>query len=144
MSVAALGNDGPAPFSNWGHWVRACAPGVDVASTFWIFDGKTERRGGADADRYEGWALWSGTSFAAPIVAAALAREIQPLVAGRVPPAPPAGETEKQREEREAKEDNDRHKIVRRVVARVIDHPRLHRMACYGTVINPPPSIGEL
>ena len=36
VSVAALGPDGPAPFSNWGSWVRACAPGVDVASTFYI------------------------------------------------------------------------------------------------------------
>jgi len=34
VSVGALGPNGPAPFSNWGPWVRASAPGVDQLSTF--------------------------------------------------------------------------------------------------------------
>ena len=34
ISVGAVGPHGPAPFSNYGPWVRACAPGVDLVSTF--------------------------------------------------------------------------------------------------------------
>jgi subtilisin family serine protease len=75
ISVAALGPYGPAPFTNFGPWVQACAPGLDVVSRF--FDGIDEERDGLrqTADFF-GWATWSGTSFAAPIVAGAIAREI--------------------------------------------------------------------
>ena len=31
---------------------------------------------GLDPDRFDGWALWSGTSFAAPRVAAAIAQRM--------------------------------------------------------------------
>lgn len=92
--VAAAGNDGltrrtwPAAFArvigvgavdarcrpaewdedagtNTGAWVDACALGVDVVSSFIDF---TEP--GADGRTFAGQARWSGTSFAAPLVAA--------------------------------------------------------------------------
>lgn len=57
-----------AAFTNHGDWVDVCAPGVDIHSTYvegvWP-DGGIE---------FTGHALWSGTSFAAPQVAAAIAR----------------------------------------------------------------------
>jgi hypothetical protein len=69
VSVGALGPSGPAPFTNYGPWVRACAPGVDVVSSFFSYtDPKTSDKG-----RNE-WVRWSGTSFAAPAVVGALAR----------------------------------------------------------------------
>jgi subtilisin family serine protease len=71
IGVGALGPDGPAWFTNHGPWVNACAPGVDVVSTF--FDLGDDAR--LDGDEFDGWAKWSGTSFAGPIVAAAIAWE---------------------------------------------------------------------
>ncbi len=54
---------------------RAAAPGVDVVSRFFV-----PKRGRADTlptdgddAHFDGWASWSGTSFAAPNVVAALA-----------------------------------------------------------------------
>ncbi len=75
ISVGALGPDGPAPFTNWGPWVKACAPGVDIVSNF--FD-KVDRvdDGLPETSFYFGWASWSGTSFATPVVAGAIAREM--------------------------------------------------------------------
>jgi Subtilase family len=72
VSVAALGPDGPAAFSNYGPWVRACAPGVDVASGFYI-DYRSEGSPGVDPDEFDGGASWSGTSFAAPLVVGRIA-----------------------------------------------------------------------
>ncbi len=69
VSVGALGPDGPATFTNYGEWVRACAPGVGIVSTF--FTSWTPQGGG---NSYEEWVSWSGTSFAAPAVVGALAR----------------------------------------------------------------------
>ena len=66
IGVGALGTSGPAPFTNHGPWVSACAPGVDLVSGFFKWSG--------DAQKFDGWAIWSGTSFAGPIVAGALAR----------------------------------------------------------------------
>jgi subtilisin family serine protease len=60
----------PAGFSNHGPWVDVCAPGVGLRSCF--VDGR--RSGDADAPTFAGWATWSGTSFAAPLVAAEIAR----------------------------------------------------------------------
>jgi subtilisin family serine protease len=74
IAVGALGADGRAAFSNFGPWVDACAPGVDVVSTFFC-DFDDRRAGRAAVDRYRGWAAWSGTSFAAPQVAGAIAQE---------------------------------------------------------------------
>ncbi|GAA2105703.1 S8/S53 family peptidase [Actinomadura alba] len=78
IAVAALDGDERAWFSNHGWWVDACAPGARIASCFVRFDGPREparqRIGGVDPDRFQGYATWSGTSFAAPAVAAAIAR----------------------------------------------------------------------
>lgn len=78
VGVAALDEEGkPARFTNYGPWVRACAPGGDVVSIFFEgFDGAGPAEQNYDPDRFDGWARWSGTSFAAPAVVAALARAI--------------------------------------------------------------------
>jgi hypothetical protein len=94
IAVGALDLSGfKAGFSNWGHWVDAVAPGVDVVSTYLTFDAQPQAPQMIDADgdgviddpvapeyldplSYNGWAMWSGTSFASPKVAAAIAREI--------------------------------------------------------------------
>ena len=77
-AVAADGR-GPAAFSNRGSWVRVWAPGEGVASSFVTFDGPEDERPGADidADCFTGFATWSGTSFATPHVAGALAARAQ-------------------------------------------------------------------
>ena len=76
VGVGAIGPDGPAVFTNYGPWVRACAPGVDIVSWFFTeFPGPLPApAGGVDPDDFRGWAEWSGTSFSAPMVTAALAR----------------------------------------------------------------------
>ena len=51
----------PAPFSNRGWWVDACAVGVNVDSSFFEWGD------------FKGWAAWSGTSFAAARVTGAVA-----------------------------------------------------------------------
>ncbi|GGV06092.1 serine protease [Actinomadura cremea] len=73
IGVAALDGDDRAPFSNYGWWVDAAAPGVDVESSFVRFDGPRPQAGGADPDRFDGFATWSGTSFATPMVAGLIA-----------------------------------------------------------------------
>ncbi|MEU5882215.1 S8 family serine peptidase [Spirillospora sp. NPDC047279] len=75
IAVAALGADRTdrAWFSNYGWWVDACAPGVGVTSTYLRFDGTRPRVNGIDPDAFEGYATWSGTSFAAPAVAGRIA-----------------------------------------------------------------------
>jgi subtilase family protein len=109
IGVGALGPDGPARFSNYGPWVRACAPGVDLTSTFFTgFNGAETSTGGApDPDLFDGWAVWSGTSFSAPVVVAALARHMQWFGGTAVD-----------------------------AVARVIDAPGLLRIPDLGTVVN--------
>lgn len=62
----------PAGFSNHGWWVDVCAPGVDLRSTYV----RGKRKDGDDERDFAGWATWSGTSFAAPLVAARIARDI--------------------------------------------------------------------
>jgi hypothetical protein len=106
-SVGAIGPDGPAPFTNYGPWVRACAPGVDVLSSFFVWDGATPPAGQGDPDKFDGWALWSGTSFSAPAVAGALARTVMG-----------EGCTAKE------------------AVVRVVDNPSLLRLPGLGTVVN--------
>jgi thermitase len=72
--VAATDADGElAPFSDFGGWVDAAALGVDVTSCFvWLESGGHDRAPGTESRRY-GTARWSGTSFAAPRVAAEIA-----------------------------------------------------------------------
>ncbi len=79
VAVGALDHEGaPAPFTNYGPWVRACALGVEVVSTFFAgFDGAHPVQAGDDIDRFRGWAAWSGTSFAAPRVVAELAKHMR-------------------------------------------------------------------
>jgi hypothetical protein len=78
VAVGALDEDGnPAPFTNYGPWVRACTVGVEVVSSFYEgFNGAEPPVDNVDADDFHGWARWSGTSFAAPRVVAALARRV--------------------------------------------------------------------
>jgi hypothetical protein len=89
VSVAALGPYGPAPFTNRGRWVRACAAGVDVVTTFftpesWGADptgkykeGKEPPGPEGDPDLFTGAAIVSGTSFAAPVVAGRLGQLVR-------------------------------------------------------------------
>jgi subtilisin family serine protease len=123
-----------ASFSDYGWWVGACAPGVDLQSTFLEYTGtvaghhdepsKDRHEFHADTNdpcgaatveevtkpetlEFHGTATWSGTSFSAPIVAAAIATEI---AAGRTGPE---------------------------AVRRVIGHPRHPRLHNLGTIVNP-------
>ena len=76
-----------ALFSNVGPWVSVYAPGASVLSTSPPFNGGVQagsrndryrlRRETIDPDDYRGgYVLWSGTSFAAPLVAGRLARVV--------------------------------------------------------------------
>ncbi|MCF4122783.1 S8 family serine peptidase [Antribacter sp. KLBMP9083] len=83
---AANPNGTLADFSNDGPWVTTSRPGVEVLSTLPVtYDGpavpETRRVDGEqeslDADDFTGgFALWSGTSFAAPVLAGELARTL--------------------------------------------------------------------
>lgn len=113
VAVGALDPYGPAPYSNHGAWVDACAPGSDLVSAFFEFNGQMEvfpAPGSADPDDFEHWARWTGTSFAAPIVAAALMRQMTLL-------------------DQSAEE----------AVARLVNAEGLFRLPGYGTVVNHTP-----
>jgi len=74
VSVGAVDADGnPADFSNWGWWVDACAPGVDVHSVYVRGEEHPDVETDRSPDSFDGFAVWSGTSFAAPRVAARIA-----------------------------------------------------------------------
>lgn len=73
IAVAALDGGERARFSNYGRWVDACAPGVNVVSCHVRFDGPRPPVDGVDPDLFTGYATWSGTSFAAPRVAGLIA-----------------------------------------------------------------------
>jgi thermitase len=63
LAVAAHDGQTICPWSNTGPWVSLAAPGADVTSTY------------VNHKAFEsGWAQWSGTSFAAPYVVAAIAQ----------------------------------------------------------------------
>jgi len=80
-SVDAYG--GRSGFSNHGPWVACCTEGEDVNSTFVTrWNGPTEEeeqsgpyKGTRPPKVFAGWASWTGTSFAAPKVAGALAQQ---------------------------------------------------------------------
>jgi hypothetical protein len=108
IGVGAVGPDGPPPWTNYGDWVDACAPGVDLVSAFFAsFDGLFPAMNTVDPDRFAAWATWSGTSFSTPVVVAALARE---MVQGDC--------------------------SAQEAVERVVRAPHLMRIPCLGTVIN--------
>lgn len=65
------GSPRPAEFSNRGPWVDACADGVDVLSSYVDL-----QEAGDGGQHFTGTARWSGTSFAAPRVAAAIMRRV--------------------------------------------------------------------
>jgi hypothetical protein len=106
VSVAALNANGSglADFSDRGGthdpWVSCCAIGEHVVSTFlpvniepeeWDFPQyQTSRPPGStwDFTASDGWAVWNGTSFAGPKVAAALAIELASTPAGGPPITP--------------------------------------------------------
>ena len=72
VAVAALAEQSSgaeperAPFSNYGWWVDAAAPGEKITSSFLT-------HGREDGKKFHGYATWSGTSFAAPYVAGKIA-----------------------------------------------------------------------
>ena len=90
VSVGALNPNGTtdALFSNVGDWVTDYARGAAVFSTMpvtfsgglepvarWEYDGRP--REALDPDDYKGgFGLWSGTSFAAPVVAGKIAQQM--------------------------------------------------------------------
>jgi len=92
VAVGALNPDGTkAVFSDGGHWITAWAAGAAVVSTFPTdINGsccpqvRTHDRAALDPDDYSGgFAVWSGTSFSAPLVAAHIAGS---LLAGAADP----------------------------------------------------------
>ena len=94
VSVAALNPDGSvALFSNDGSWISCHAPGAALVSTMPkvdvglrpsvdLGDGPLRERAVAsyraslDPDRFTGFGTWSGTSFAAPVMAGAAAQAL--------------------------------------------------------------------
>lgn len=109
VAVAALSRCIPAWFSNFGPWVDVSARGVDVLAEFPDMSQEAAAVKALKADMGElpsnpgkkvmlqlgdfdtGWATWSGTSFAAPRVAAWIARAL----ADKNPP--PAADVEAKR-----------------------------------------------
>ncbi|CAM4298743.1 S8/S53 family peptidase [Kibdelosporangium persicum] len=74
-AVAASDQTGTiAAFSNRGPWVDATAPGVDIISSHVRLKPDTPGVAPGTEAREYGFARWSGTSFAAPNVAADLAK----------------------------------------------------------------------
>jgi subtilisin family serine protease len=71
IAVASLDEDANdrAPFSNYGWWVDACTLGEKVTSSFFSYTDHTM----SGVEQFGGYASWSGTSFAAPRVAGAIA-----------------------------------------------------------------------
>lgn len=76
VGVAATDPSGRerADFSNWGEWCDCCTRGADVYSTFVSWHGSVEGEPRDRERRFDGWATWNGTSFAAPQVSAEIAR----------------------------------------------------------------------
>jgi hypothetical protein len=83
VAVAAstgVDNPQPASFANGGPWVDACATGTNVLGPFPeatdvqvtdIFDGQP-----SPPETFDGWAVWSGSSMSAGLVAGAIARRV--------------------------------------------------------------------
>ena len=117
ISVGALNPDGSkALFSDGGHWITAWAAGAAVVSTFPVDINGSRRpeismrahpdnqlpagsplpagRAALDPDDYSGgFAVWSGTSFSAPLLAAQVARSLLAGAAGAGPQLDLPGKT---------------------------------------------------
>ena len=134
VAVGAIGECGPAWFSNYGPWVDASARGVDVLAEFprlaelplleesgdsivAEIEPFPPHREGTDLllmERFStGWATWSGTSFSAPLVTARLARRL-----ADVPPDVP------------------REEANRRALDAVIRDPARPRHPYFGTIVS--------
>ncbi|HLY33748.1 MAG TPA: S8 family serine peptidase, partial [Jatrophihabitantaceae bacterium] len=101
ISVGALNPDRTiALFSNAGSWVACHYPGSGLVSTFPVtFDGADQPsirfyapgdgwRGTIDPDDFSaGFGVWSGTSFAAPILAGEIAQQLFSGKCGSIDPA---------------------------------------------------------
>jgi thermitase len=77
VAVGALEHDlEPARFSNYGSWVTCSSIGVGVVSTFVEGREPPEQLEEVEDEIFpvDAWAVWSGTSFSAPQVSAAVAR----------------------------------------------------------------------
>jgi hypothetical protein len=78
VAVGAVDTRHAAPkravFSNYGPWVDVYAPGVQIQSTY--LKAMWKLRSDPTARLINGYATWSGTSFAAPQVAALIAQGI--------------------------------------------------------------------
>jgi subtilisin family serine protease len=71
IAVGALDETGGrASFSNYGAWVDACTAAVNLVGPFPRFPPEAEE------PEFDGWAIWSGTSFAAPKVAGEIAARV--------------------------------------------------------------------
>jgi hypothetical protein len=80
VSVAALGPDMlPTTWSSRGYWVTCSTIGQGLLSTY--VEGQESAAVDPDPDTFpqNAWAVWNGTSFAAPQIAGAVARLAQDL-----------------------------------------------------------------
>jgi hypothetical protein len=75
VAVGAVGHDGRrAEFSNFGWWVDVCTGGVDIFGAFPRYPDPPDPQ--AVPPFFDGWAIWNGTSFAAPKVAGEIAARL--------------------------------------------------------------------
>lgn len=90
ISVGAVRGRRPCNFSNFGEWVNAWSDGEELSSTFLRWPPEPDPRTGdlepgplnpppseIRGKRFEGWATWTGTSFAAARVSGAIAAELK-------------------------------------------------------------------
>ena len=78
VSVGGLTASGVgAPWSSHGPWVRCAAVGEGVVSTYVIGTEDVRVEDPPDTFGPDSWATWTGTSFAAPQIAGAVARRCQ-------------------------------------------------------------------
>lgn len=76
IAVGALAGEDRASFSNYGCWVDVWAQGEAAHGPFVTFIERGSEREGWEPNAYSGAARWSGTSFAAPRVAGAIAARL--------------------------------------------------------------------
>jgi hypothetical protein len=82
VGALATGQQTRAPFSNFGSWVDVYALGQNMVNAYAFGEYVYQEPGHAPAtEMFNGIARWSGTSFAAPLVAGLIARELARLLA---------------------------------------------------------------